>query len=59
MRQKKFTESVGIRCRKSDLDGIDKVCAALGITRSTFLRDLIENILTTINLNKNDSTRIS
>jgi len=58
MREKRFTESVRLRCRKTDLEGIDRLCAALGTNRSAFLREKIENILSTLNLKNYAETRI-
>lgn len=58
MRQKRYTESVRLRCRKTDLEGIDRVCDALGTTRSAFLRERIENILSTINTNNHDNSKL-
>lgn len=58
MRTRNFEKVVVLRCRETDLVQLDRLCEVLGTTRSAFLREKIENILTTLNFKDYAKTRI-
>jgi predicted DNA-binding protein len=51
--KKQFSTMIGIRLTEQDREDLERLCSALGVTKSEFVRKRIENLNNTIMSNNN------